>query len=289
MRSLKRPVIIAVASGKGGTGKTFVSLGLALSYGGKVQLLDADVEEPNDHLFIEGPTLRSEPVHIPVAKVDASTCRGCGRCVEACHFNAIAMVRGEAMVFDELCHSCGVCYRVCPEGCIEKIEKRIGSIEARQLGNLTLTSGILDVGHASCPPLIRRLKREIDPKVDVVVIDGPPGTSCAMVAAVEGADHTLLVAEPTPFGLHDLDLSVQVLSRLGMPFSIVLNKDEPEQKCIDEYCQGKSISIDLRIPKDSELATLHGKGKIWIEARPAMKEALGRLVERLRLVAKVVD
>ena len=219
-------MIIAIASGKGGTGKTLVSVNLARSVSSPVLLLDCDVEEPNDHVFLHGRNTVAEETTIKVPVVDGSLCNGCGVCSSVCTFNAIAVIARQPLVFGELCHACGACMLFCPRKAISEQDHRIGAVETFVDGNITLVQGQLDVGVSLAVPLIRAVKRKIPREaVDaLVIVDSPPGTSCPMVWTVSGCDAVVLVAEGTPFGLHDLQLAVAAVGEIGVPFGVVLNK-----------------------------------------------------------------
>jgi len=198
-------MIISVASGKGGTGKTLVATSLALSLidNYKVQLLDCDVEEPNANILLRLDMKLSQPVYIPIPKVDETKCTYCGKCAEVCAYNAIAVLKEKVLVFPELCHGCGACSYLCAESAITEEGRQVGIVERGNSGNLELVQGKLAIGEAMAPPVIREVKKYLDP-ANMVIIDVSPGTSCPVVEAVEGSDFCLLVTEPTPFGLNDL-------------------------------------------------------------------------------------
>ncbi len=216
-------MVVAVASGKGGTGKTTVSVNLARVIGSPVQILDCDVEEPNAQLFLGGRLTQSRPVVTLIPEVDDARCDGCGDCARLCQFNAIVSFGTAPLVFPELCHSCGGCARVCPTGAIREVERRIGVLETYEADDITLIQGIMDVGVAMAPPLIREVKaagREGVP----AILDAPPGTSCPVIATIRGADCVVLVTEPTPFGLHDLALAVEEV------YSFLTSRTAPGQQ-----------------------------------------------------------
>ncbi|MDD2337819.1 MAG: ATP-binding protein, partial [Geobacteraceae bacterium] len=217
-------MIIAVASGKGGTGKTTVSVNLARTVGHGVQLLDCDVEEPNAHLFLRGSDSGSDIVTIPIPEVDESLCDSCGECGRFCRYHAIVSFGSSPLVFPEMCHSCGGCSLVCPRGAIHETGRRIGVVETRESDGVTLVQGRLDIGVAMAPPLIRAVKARMKNNGTTVIFDAPPGTSCPVIATLRGSDFVLLVTEPTPFGLHDLRLAVDMVRELAIPFGVVVNR-----------------------------------------------------------------
>jgi len=273
-------MIISIASGKGGTGKTTVAVNLALSISkarNKVQFLDCDVEEPNAHIFLNPDITEQEKSYIPVPKIDLSKCVYCGKCAEICAYNAIAIIpskngkKGNALVFDQLCHGCGACANLCPEGAIEEFNREIGVVEKGKSGNLDFIHGKLNIGEAMSPPLIRHVKRHID-KNKEVIIDAPPGTSCPVVASVKGSMYSILVTEPTPFGLNDLVLAVEVLRKLRIPFGIVINRSDLGNDETEKYCKKEGINILMRIPFRKEIASAYSKGRPIVEVFPEYKK-----------------
>jgi MinD superfamily P-loop ATPase len=269
-------MIIAVASGKGGTGKTLVATSLALSLDISVQFLDCDVEEPNAHIFLK-PTLdRNETVCIPIPEVDEAECTFCGKCAEVCAFNAIAVIKDKVLVFPELCHGCGACSYLCPEDAISEAGKEIGVVEAGRAGKIDFVQGKLNVGEPMAPPLIRRVKEKIEPD-RTIIIDVPPGTSCPVVEAVGGSDFCLLVTEPTPFGLNDLTLAVEVIRKLGIPCGVVINRSGIGDDETEKYCCSEGIPILLNIPLDVEIAHLYSKGIPLVQGMPEWRGAFSSL------------
>ena len=278
-------MIISVASGKGGTGKTLVasSLALSLSDDYKVQLLDCDVEEPNVHIFLRLALDQSQPVYVPIPKVDETKCTYCGKCAEVCVYNAIAVLKEKVLVFPELCHGCGACSYLCPESAITEEGREVGVVERGGSGNLELVQGRLAIGEAMAPPVIREVKKYIDP-ANIVIIDVSPGTSCPVVEAVKGSDFCLLVTEPTPFGLNDLSLAVEVVRKLGIPCGVVINRVGVGSEEVEQYCHREGIPVLLRIPLDRNIATLYSRGVPLIEGMPRWREEFLRLFQDIRSI-----
>jgi MinD superfamily P-loop ATPase len=276
-------MIISVASGKGGTGKTLVatSLALSLSDNYKVQLLDCDVEEPNANILLHLAVNQSQPVYIPIPKVDETKCTYCGKCAEVCAYNAIAVIKEKVLVFPELCHGCGACSYLCPESAITEEGREMGVVERGDSGNLELIQGKINVGEAMAPPVIREVKKYIEP-ANIVIIDIPPGTSCPVVEAVKGSDFCLLVTEPTPFGLNDLSLAVEVVRKLGMPCGVVINRVGIGGEEVEQYCHQQGIPIPLRIPLDRNIAMLYSQGIPLIEGVPRWREEFLRLFQDIK-------
>ena len=278
-------MIISVASGKGGTGKTLVATSLALSLSDdyKVQLLDCDVEEPNIHIFLHLAVNQSQPVYIPIPKVDETKCTYCGKCAEVCAYNAIAVLKEKVLVFPELCHGCGACSYLCPESAITEEGREVGVVERGSSGNLELVQGRLAIGEAMAPPVIREVKKYIDP-ANIVIIDVPPGTSCPVVEAVKGSDFCLLVTEPTPFGLNDLSLAVEVVRKLGIPCGVAINRVGVGSEEVEQYCHREGIPILLRIPLDRNIAMLYSRGVPLIEGMPRWREEFLRLFTDIKSI-----
>ena len=237
-------MIISVASGKGGTGKTTVSVNLARTIGSGVQLLDCDVEEPNAHLFLRGRETGSEIVTIPIPEVDESLCDGCGECGRLCRYHAIVSFGSVPLVFPELCHGCGGCTLVCPRGAIRETGKRVGVVETCDANSISLIQGRLDIGVAMAPPLIRAVKARLNREM-TAILDAPPGTSCPVIATVRGSDFVVLVTEPTPFGLHDLRLAVDMIRELSIPFGVVVNRMVVGDDRVHRFCREEEIQILL--------------------------------------------
>jgi MinD superfamily P-loop ATPase len=258
-------MIISVASGKGGTGKTTVSANLARVWPSPVQLLDCDVEEPNCHLFIKGDLKAQDVVSMRVPQVDAALCTGCGACSALCEFNAIAALKDEALVFEELCHGCGGCTLVCPTRAITEKDRRIGEIEVMEAGHISLVQGRIDVGVAMAPPVIRAVKDRLDPG-KTAILDAPPGTSCPVIATVKDTDLVILVTEPTPFGLHDLRLACDMVRELGLPFGVVINRVGAGDDRVHVFCRDEGVPILLEIPDDRRIAEAYSRGELMVNA-----------------------
>lgn len=261
--SIPQSGLLAIASGKGGTGKTTIATSLAVALarrGHRVQYLDCDVEEPNGHLFLRPVLERAEDVGIPVPVVDADRCTGCGKCADVCEYNAIAALR-KAMVFPELCHGCGGCFQVCAEGAIREKSRPIGAIEEGRAGNVFFAHGRLNVGEALAPPLIRSVKRTR--KADAIaILDAPPGTSCPVVATVRDADYVVLVTEPTPFGLNDLRLAVELMRRLRKGFGVVINRAGIGDGAVQSFCDAEGIPVLEHIPDNRRVAEAYSRGEL---------------------------
>ncbi len=274
-------MIISIASGKGGTGKTTVATNLAVSLGKGVQLLDCDVEEPNAHLFIRPTLEKSEVVAASVPDVDEEKCTLCGKCGEICQYKAIVVIGNTVLPFHELCHSCGGCMEVCPEKAIREGERVLGIIEAGRRGELEFVHGRLRVGEAMAPPLIRKVRSFTKPDM-VTIIDAPPGTSCPVITAMKEADFVLLVTEPTPFGLHDLKLAVGAACILGIPCGLVINRSDMGDDRVREYAREEGLPVLLEIPFDRRIAEAYSRGELLVETIPEWKEKFIQLYDRIR-------
>jgi MinD superfamily P-loop ATPase len=273
-------MIISIASGKGGTGKTTVATNLAVSLGGGVQLLDCDVEEPNAHLFIHPVFEKTELVSAAVPEVDETKCNLCGKCGEICQFKAIIVIGKTVLPFQELCHSCGGCMEVCPEHAIREGERVLGEIEVGHRNGLEFIHGRLRVGEAMAPPLIRKVRSLAHPD-RVTIIDAPPGTSCPVIASMKGADFVLLVTEPTPFGLHDLKLAVGAVRILGIPCGLVINRSDMGDDHLREYAGAEGIPILMEIPFDRKIAEFYSRGELLVDVMPEWREKFLELYQRI--------
>jgi len=279
-------VIISVASGKGGTGKTLVATSLALSLRGtgSVQLLDCDVEEPNAHILLKPAITNSEAVSIPVPEVDEEKCTYCGECASVCAYNAIAVTKSKVLIFPELCHGCGACSYLCPEAAITEIDREIGVVELGHTNGLEFVQGRLNIGEAMATPVIRKVK-EYSRRDGTVIIDVAPGTSCPVVEATKGSNFCLLVTEPTPFGLNDLVLAVEAVRTLGIPCGVVLNRAGVGDRKVAEYCTAERIPILLTIPLDTEIASLYSRGIPLVEGMPQWRQSLVNILGKIREAA----
>ncbi len=275
-------MVISVASGKGGTGKTTIAVNLALSLENqrKVQFFDCDVEEPNAAIFLKPEIKSRDKIFLPKPKIDLSKCNFCQECSKRCTYNAIAVVKDKWLFFPELCHSCGLCQIVCPTGAISETPEEKGIIESGKSGTIDFYQGVLKVGEASPVFLIRTLKKKID-RERLVIIDVSPGTACSMVEAVKGTDFCLLVTEPTPFGKSDLGLAIQVLKDLRIPSGVVINKAGKNDEIINDFCAEIGIPVLMQIPLDRRIAVSYSKGNPLISDMPEYKDSLQKLFFRI--------
>ena len=278
-------MIISVASGKGGTGKTLVATSLACSLREirDVQILDCDVEEPNDHIFLKPNITRSEAVTIAVPRVDEEKCTHCGKCAQVCAYNAIAVLGEYVLTFPDLCHGCGACSYLCPERAITETPHEIGVIETGDADGVSFGHGRLSIGQAMAPPVIREVKGLVD-KDSVVIIDASPGTSCPVVEAIKESDFCLLVTEPTPFGLNDLVLALETVRQLAIPCGVVLNRADAGDGKTEAYCRKENIPIMLKIPLDTNIAGLYSRGIPLVEGIPGYKQGFIELYEKIEEV-----
>lgn len=272
-------MIITVASGKGGTGKTTVAVNLALSLE-NVQLLDCDVEEPNSHILLHPTINKTEPVCTKVPVISEDMCVYCGKCSKFCAYNALFVASKMIMVFPELCHSCGGCTLICPKNAIKEKERQIGVIKKGKSKGVEIVYGELNVGEAMAVPLIRAVKNQIKTNKNVV-IDAPPGTACSLVASVHKTDYCILVTEPTPFGLHDLKITVQVLRGLGVPMGVIINRAGLGDRKVYEYCEKEKIPLLLEIPFDKKIAELYSRGVPFVTVMPEWKKKFLEIWDRI--------
>jgi MinD superfamily P-loop ATPase len=259
-------MIITVASGKGGTGKTTVAVNLALSIGPE-KLLDCDVEEPNVHTLLHPTEIRTTTVTVPTPVVNQDKCTLCGKCAEFCQFNAIFVGKTKTMVFNEMCHSCGGCAIVCPEDAITETPRPIGKIHESTIDGITLAYGELTIGEPIATTLIHAVKEHIVPE-KINILDAPPGTACPVIETMKASDFLILVTEPTPFGLHDLSMAVDVVRGLDIPFGVIINRAGIGDDGVEEYCKRDEIPILLEIPFDRQIAELYSRGVPFVQEMP---------------------
>ena len=274
------PMVICIASGKGGTGKTTIATNLAVSLDGNVQLLDCDVEEPNAHLFMKHELNHTEKVTTPVPKVDLDKCDFCGECGEICQFSAINVIGENILTFPELCHSCKGCMMVCLREAISETGRELGVLETGWSGRIEFVHGRLRVGEAMSPPLINRVKEHINPE-KIAIIDAPPGTSCPVVVAMKGSDFAILVTEPTPFGLHDLKLAVGAVRTLEIPLGIIINRCDVGDDRVATYAGEEDIPILMQIPDDRKIAEAYSRGIMMVDVQPEMKDRFRTVYESI--------
>jgi MinD superfamily P-loop ATPase len=273
-------MIISIASGKGGTGKTTVATNLAQSIASNVQLLDCDVEEPNAHLFINPSFEETETVFMPVPEIDEEKCTYCGKCGDICQFKAIAVVNENVLVFEELCHSCGGCWEVCPEGAITQSGRELGVIQKGRRNGIEFIHGRLRVGEAMSPPLIKKVRSFENPD-KLTIIDAPPGTSCPVIASMKDADFVLLVTEPTPFGLYDLKLAVGAVQMLDIPLGVVINRSDLGDDNVRQYARQMGLPILMEIPFNRKIAEAYSQGEMLVDVMPEWSDRFQRLYNRI--------
>jgi MinD superfamily P-loop ATPase len=273
-------LIVSIASGKGGTGKTTVATNLSYTVEDGIHLLDCDVEEPNCHIFLNPEIEKVEKVGVPVPKVDEDKCNACGKCHEICQFSAIVALKTKPLTFPELCHGCGGCSLICPEEAITEESREVGVIETGHAGHVVFTHGRLRVGEAMSPPLIRAVKKSAD-KNGLTIIDAPPGTSCPVIEAIKGSDFVVLVTEPTPFGLNDLKLAVEMVKKLGIPSGVLINRADIGDDEVKLYCRAEGIPLLLEIPDDRRIAEAYSRGRLIIDAIPEYKTMFEGLLSKI--------
>ncbi|GMU24881.1 MAG: hypothetical protein AMXMBFR13_49520 [Phycisphaerae bacterium] len=275
---------IAVASGKGGTGKTTVATSLAVvaaDSGQSVAYADCDVEEPNGHLFLRPKIADRRPVTRTVPEVNQANCTLCGECGEICQFSAIVCLGRTVLVYPELCHACGGCTLVCPGGAIREVHREIGRLENGRAGAIHFVHGLLHVGEAMSTPLIREVRKAV-PDVALAFIDSPPGTSCPVIESVRGCDYVVLVTEPTPFGLHDLKLAVDMVRALGLFFGVVINRAGMGDMRTRDYCRAQGIEVLAEIPDDRRIAEAYSRGELACEQLESVRVLFERIWRQLQ-------
>lgn len=278
-------MIISVASGKGGTGKTTVAVNLALCLG-QAQLLDCDVEEPNAQLFLKAAITERKTATVRVPEIDGAKCNYCGVCRDVCAFHAFALLPKKVLFFPQMCHSCGACTHLCPQEAIREIDRPIGEIEIGQHKDIRFIQGKLTVGETMAPPLIRQVRSYIDP-ARTAIIDAPPGTSCPMVTAVKDSDFCILVTEPTPFGMNDLQLAIETVQKLKIPYGVVINRAEPNDLRTRLHLKAHDIPVLLKIPFDRKIAELYSVGIPFTQELPEYRAQFLNLFRSIQETTKV--
>ncbi|MCK5323269.1 MAG: ATP-binding protein [Desulfobulbaceae bacterium] len=277
-------MIISIASGKGGTGKTTVATNLAVSIESGVEILDCDVEEPNAHLFLHPVIEHKESVAVVVPEVDEEKCTLCGKCAEICQFKAIVVLGKTVLTFPEMCHSCGGCFEVCSENALSETGRLVGTVEKGHRNGLDFVHGRLRVGEAMSPPLISKVRSFARPGM-LTIIDAPPGTSCPVIAAIKGTDFVMMVTEPTPFGLHDLKLGVEAVKLLGIPCGLVINRSDIGDDKVREYAEQEDLPILMEIPFDRKIAEAYSRGELIVDVMPEWKEKFLGLYDQIKELA----
>ncbi len=273
-------MIISIASGKGGTGKTTVATNLALCLSNKAQLLDCDVEEPNAHLFLNPVFQKMEPVIVPVPQIDLEKCTFCKKCMNICRYGALAVLKKDVLIFENLCHSCGGCFEVCPENAVNEKERALGLIGHGSVNGMPFINGRLEIGQVMVPPIIKKVRSYTNPDL-ITIIDAPPGTSCPVIAAMNKADFILLVTEPTPFGLHDLTLAVETVKILGIPCGIIINRAGIGNDAVSQYAEKEKIPVLMEIPFDRKIAQIYSNGRMIVDELPEYREKFLDLFQKI--------
>ena len=269
---------IAVLSGKGGTGKTFVSVNIT-AVAKSATYIDCDVEEPNGHLFFKPQNIVEKNVTVPIPVVANELCRGCRKCVDFCKFNALAFSR-EVIVFEDICHSCGGCMNICPTGAIYEKKKEIGRIQMGNTENISVISGLLNIGELSGVPIIKKALKITD-NADFIFIDCPPGSSCLVTESIKDVDYCILVTEPTVFGLHNMDMVRRLVTLKNKPFGIVVNKAIKENRIIEEYCIKHNLKILCQIPYDDQIGHINSEGRILVNESTEYHKLFYNLLHRI--------
>jgi MinD superfamily P-loop ATPase len=278
----KNSMKIAVLSGKGGTGKTLVSVNLASAAEESVYL-DCDVEEPNGHLFFKPENLREEEISVKIPAVHEKQCSGCRVCVDFCKFNALAYIKNRLVVFDEVCHSCGGCILLCPEKAMNEKEKIIGKIQKGVSGQVTVYTGMMNTGEASGVPIVKKLLNENKADEEMItLIDCPPGSACIVMESIRDADYCILIAEPTLFGVHNLNMVYELVKLFHKPYGVVLNKCQEGENPAERFCEEKGIRILGKIPFDNELGALNSNAKIAVRESEKYRTVFSSLLETVK-------
>jgi MinD superfamily P-loop ATPase len=280
---------IAVASGKGGTGKTLIATNLAVFLaraGHAVQYVDCDVEEPNGHIFLKPARVRKEDVIVGVPEVDQEKCNECGRCGELCQYSAILCLPGQVLTFEDLCHSCGGCMAVCPQAAIKEKQRSIGAMEFGQIRDLAFAQGRMAIGAVQSPTMIGMLK-EACAREGTTILDSPPGTSCPVVETIGDVNFVLLVTEPTPFGQNDLELAVAMVRELERPFAVVINRSDIGDSRVKDYCSIEDIPVLLEIKNNRAIAEAYSRGELLVNALEGYDTVFGHLYDNMVALSKM--
>lgn len=272
---------IAVLSGKGGTGKTLVAVNLA-AVAKQATYIDCDVEEANGHLFFKPEWIHQKDIAVKIPQLDEKICDGCRKCVDFCKFNALAYIKDKLKIFEEICHSCGGCMLVCPQQALTEKDKIIGTIHQGISDNVTIFTGMLKTGEPSGVPIINQLlSKENVKEKELTVIDCPPGSACVVMESIKDADYCVLVAEPTIFGVHNLNMVYQLVKLFDKPFGVVLNKCLKEENPAEKFCLDNNIKILTKIPFDGKLGTLNSNGEIVVKTDEKYKKLFSSLLETI--------
>jgi MinD superfamily P-loop ATPase len=276
-------MIISIASGKGGTGKTTVAANLAASLDQPVTVLDCDVEEPNLHLFLHPDIQSQEKVIAPVPEIDLDRCTFCRKCMEICRFNAIAVAGKSVVTFPELCHSCGGCTVICPEDAVTEKDRILGTVETGKgpVPQMNFGQGLLDIGQVMVPPVIRKVKSHRADDQGITLIDAPPGTSCPVIAAMKDTDFVVLVTEPTPFGLNDLKLAVDTVKLMNIPHGLIINRAGMGDDAVYAYAEEQHLPVLMEIPFDRAIAEAYSQGDLIITRQQDYKEKFQTLYRKI--------
>ena len=283
---------IAIASGKGGTGKTTLSTNLSayMAESSQIVLCDLDVEEPNSGLFLNAELKNTEDKFKMIPRWESENCINCGKCQEHCSFNAVLKMGKIIMTFPELCHGCFACSELCPTGSLPMEKKKMGEMKSFSAGNLEFIESKLIIGEEQAVPLIAQTIAHLDDlysEETLQIIDSPPGTSCPVIEVVKEADLVLLVTEPTPFGLHDLKLAVDTVRKLGKPFGVVINRQGIGSDLVERYCSDENIEIVAMIPNDRRIAEKYSKGELLYPVFPEVRKAVESVAGYIRTAGKV--